>query len=79
MFEITDVAVPDFIPVCCNPFEEPISVGQYVLWDMFGAVPTHEESDIPHSNVQKIATDSYLKAANKQQAKFDGKLISTTF
>ena len=78
VFLITDVADPDFIPARGNPFTEPISVEQYVLWGMSHAMPVCEESDIPHSKVRKLAADKYLKAANKQQVNFDAQLIDAT-
>ena len=39
VFLITDVADPDSIAAYGNPFEKPISIGQYVLWDMSYAMP----------------------------------------
>ena len=63
-FFITDVADPDFMPACGNPFEETISVEQYVLWDMSHAMPVCKGSDTLHSKVRTSAADKYLKAAN---------------
>ncbi|XP_046581445.1 KRAB-A domain-containing protein 2-like [Haliotis rubra] len=65
VFQITTVEDPDFIPAGGNPFDEPLSVGQFIVWDITQAVPL--EPDTPHSKVRKIATDNYLKAANRQQ------------
>ena len=77
VFLITYVCDSDFIPTCGNPFEEPISVAQYVLWDMSHAMPVCQESDTRHLKVRKIAADKYLKATNKQQVNFNDKLIDT--
>ena len=66
VFLITYVGDSDFIPTCGNPFEEPISVAQYVLWDMSHAMPVCEESDTPHSKARATAADRNLKAANQQ-------------
>ena len=78
VFFITDDPESNFIPACHNPFEEPISVAQYVLWDMSHAMPVCQESDTRHLKVRKIAADKYLKATNKQQVNFNDKLIDTT-
>ena len=77
MFLITDVVDPDFMSSCGNLFEEPISVGQYVLADSSHAMPVCEEADTPHSKVRTIEADKYLKAANKQQKNFNAEWIST--
>ena len=41
VFLITVVSDSDVIPACGNPFTEPSSVGQYVLWDMSHARVRH--------------------------------------
>ena len=78
LFLITDVADSDVIPQCGNPFEEPISVRQFLVWDMSHAMSVCQESDTLHSKVRKTATDKYSKAASKQRVNFDARLINTT-
>jgi hypothetical protein len=71
-FQVTSVIDQDFVPTSGNPFEEPLSEGQFVIWDLASTAPV-ELLDTPHSKVRKIATDNYLKAANRQQVNFDAK------
>ena len=59
VFLITDVADPEFMQSTCgNPFEEPFSVRQYVLWDM--------SHDMPVCEVRHIALKSTKKYKLKQ-------------
>ena len=60
VFFITDDPESNFIPACHNPFEEPISVGQYVLWEMSHAMPVCQEPDSPHSKLWKLQLTSIL-------------------
>jgi hypothetical protein len=71
-FQVTSVIDQDFVPTSGNPFEEPLSEGQFVIWELASTTPG-ELLDTPHSKVRKIARDNYLKAANKQQVNFDAK------
>lgn len=77
VFQITNVADSSFVPVLNNPFEEPLSEGQFVIWDTVSVSPV-EITETPHSKIRRIATDNYLKAANRQQINFDAKKANRT-
>ena len=45
VFLIKDVANSDFTTAHGKPFGEPISVGQYILWNMSATMSVRQESD----------------------------------
>lgn len=75
VFQITQFTDPGIIQASCNPFEEPLNKGQFTIRGNANATPL-ELPDTPHSNVRKIATDNYLKAANRQRVNFDASLTT---
>ena len=40
---------------------------------------TSEEIDTPNQKIRKVATDNYLKAANKQKVKYDAKRLTKEY
>jgi hypothetical protein len=64
---------PEFIPRTNNLFSEPLNQGQYTIWEKTHVVPV-ESVENRHSKIRKLATDKYLKSANRQQVNFDSKM-----
>ena len=77
IFQISEVYDSLFSsPEHTSDTSKPISQEQFVQWDINNT--TDDSSDNPHTKNRKIATDNYLKAANKQQINFDSKQLSNT-
>lgn len=73
VFQLTSVIDPTHRPSFGNPFDEALAVGQYVIWEMEKTKPV-DDTDTPHGKIRRVATDNYLKAANRQQVNYDGKV-----
>ncbi|CAH1264333.1 KRBA2 [Branchiostoma lanceolatum] len=73
VFQLTTITDPTHVPTPGNPFDEPLDVGQFIIWETQQTIPV-DHPDTPHGKVRKIATSNYLKAANRQQKNFDAKV-----
>lgn len=69
--EITFVLDTGFVPQDHNPFGEPLSIGQFVLWQKLAMTMDSDDSETPHKKARFEAEAQYLKAAAKQKHRYD--------
>ena len=62
MFQIEEVYDIQYVPEAANPFDEPLTSGQFVLWTLAETVSDADDDreNTQHSFIRKQVTTNYL-------------------
>lgn len=77
VFSVDEVFVPTHVPTIANPMNEPLEVGQFVLWKRTATVQ-NEEGNTAHKEKRLVARNNYLKAARRQDTRYQKKVKDVT-
>ena len=74
---VDEVFVSNFVPTEANPMKEPLEVGQFVLWKK-SAIVENEDAGTLHRDGRLEARKNYLKAARRQETRYQKKVKQIT-